>query len=71
MPWRATALDDRYFELERLHGGDGARLADQSHSAAIDAIEEVVGRENIACDFERLDPLPVRPARRINRNPHP
>jgi hypothetical protein len=34
---------------------EGARLAAQSHSAAIDTIEEAVGRENIDCDFERLD----------------
>jgi glycine/D-amino acid oxidase-like deaminating enzyme/nitrite reductase/ring-hydroxylating ferredoxin subunit len=50
-----NALDDRYYELERLHGAEGARLAAQSHSAAIDAIEEAVARENIDCDFERLD----------------
>src|SRR5688572_17624064 len=50
-----NALDDRYFELERLHGARGAKLAANSHSAAIDTIEEIVGRENIACDFQRLD----------------
>lgn len=49
------ALDDRYFELERLHGEKGARLAAESHSAAIDAIEEIITTENILCDFERLD----------------
>ncbi|HEY8188421.1 MAG TPA: FAD-binding oxidoreductase, partial [Pyrinomonadaceae bacterium] len=27
-----NALDDRYFELERLHGEDGARLAAESHT---------------------------------------
>ncbi len=40
-----TALDDRYFELERLHGEDGARLAAESHSAAINAIEAIVAQE--------------------------
>lgn len=30
-----TALDDRYVDLERLHGEKGARLAAESHSAAI------------------------------------
>jgi glycine/D-amino acid oxidase-like deaminating enzyme/nitrite reductase/ring-hydroxylating ferredoxin subunit len=50
-----NALDDRYFELERLHGARGAKLAARSHSAAIDAMEEIVGRENIECDFERVD----------------
>ncbi|HUP96265.1 MAG TPA: FAD-dependent oxidoreductase [Burkholderiales bacterium] len=49
-----NALDDRYFELERLHGEEGARLAARSHTAAIDAIEEIAGRENIDCDFDRV-----------------
>jgi glycine/D-amino acid oxidase-like deaminating enzyme/nitrite reductase/ring-hydroxylating ferredoxin subunit len=50
-----NALDDRYYELERLHGEQGARLAAESHTAAIDQIEEIVTREGIDCDFERLD----------------
>lgn len=50
-----SALDDRFFELERIHGEDGARLAAESHSAAIDQIESIVRRENLMCDFERLD----------------
>lgn len=50
-----NALDDRYFELERLHGAKGARLAAESHSAAIDRIERIVTEERITCDFERLD----------------
>lgn len=50
-----NALDDRFFELERLHGERGARLAAESHSAAIDRIESIVQREKIACDFTRLD----------------
>ena len=32
----SNALDDRYFEIERLHGSDGAKLAASSHTAAID-----------------------------------
>src|SRR5688572_11767436 len=50
-----TALDDRFFELERLHGEKGAQLAAESHAAAIDRIEAIVREEGIACDFERLD----------------
>jgi glycine/D-amino acid oxidase-like deaminating enzyme/nitrite reductase/ring-hydroxylating ferredoxin subunit len=50
-----TALDDRYGELERLHGEKGARLAAESHSAAIDQIERIVREEQIDCDFERLN----------------
>ena len=35
----ANALDDRYVEIERLHGERGACLAAESHTAAIDRIE--------------------------------
>ena len=51
----SNALDDRYYELERLHGERGARLAAESHTAAIDLIEQTVADEKIDCDFERLD----------------
>ncbi|HEY0385631.1 MAG TPA: FAD-dependent oxidoreductase, partial [Pyrinomonadaceae bacterium] len=50
-----NALDDRYYELERLHGADGARLAAQSHTAAINRVEAIVNEEQIDCEFERLD----------------
>src|SRR5205807_1440810 len=50
-----TALDDRYFELERLHGEDGARLAARSHAASINRVEQNVTEEKIDCDFERVD----------------
>ena len=48
-------LDDRYFELEKLHGREGARLAADSHTAAIDRIETIVRQEGIDCDFARVD----------------
>jgi len=50
-----NALDDRYFEIEDMHGEKGARLAAESHTAAIDRIESIIAKENIDCDFERLD----------------
>ena len=50
-----TALDDRYVDLERLHGEKGARLAAESHAAAIERIEQIVHEEHIDCDFERLN----------------
>jgi glycine/D-amino acid oxidase-like deaminating enzyme/nitrite reductase/ring-hydroxylating ferredoxin subunit len=50
-----NALDDRYFELETMYGEKGARLAAESHTAAINLIEAIVAKENIICDFERLD----------------
>jgi glycine/D-amino acid oxidase-like deaminating enzyme/nitrite reductase/ring-hydroxylating ferredoxin subunit len=48
-------LDDRYFELEKIHGREAARLAADSHTAAIDRIETIVRQERIDCDFTRLD----------------
>src|SRR5438046_866505 len=50
-----NALDDRFYQLERLHGARGAQLAAQSHSAAIDRVEMIVKTEEIECEFERLD----------------
>jgi len=51
----ASVMDDRFEELERLFGQEGARLAYESHAAAIDKIEEITRAEGIDCDFERLD----------------
>jgi glycine/D-amino acid oxidase-like deaminating enzyme/nitrite reductase/ring-hydroxylating ferredoxin subunit len=48
-------MDDRYFELERLHGRIAARLAAESHSAAIDRIEAIAAAERIDCEFARVD----------------
>lgn len=50
-----SALDDRYFEIERLFGEAGLRLAAQSHTAAIDRVEAIVSQEKIDCEFERVD----------------
>ncbi len=51
----STALDDLYSNLASLFGDDGARLAAESHSAAIQRIEAIAELEDIDCDFERLD----------------
>ena len=50
-----NALDDRYFDLEKLHGHEGARLAAESHTAAIDRVEKIVSDEKIDCGFERVE----------------
>src|SRR5688572_29044394 len=42
-------IDDYYFEIERIFGADGARLAYESHSSAIDTIERIVQEEKIDC----------------------
>ena len=51
----ASEIDDRLIEIERLHGAEGARLAYESHAAAIDAIERIGREEKIECEFKRLD----------------
>lgn len=53
----ASAQDDRFTEIERLHGVEGSRLAYESHAAAIDLIESIARDEKINCDFARLDGL--------------
>lgn len=49
------ALDDRYFELEKLFGKDKAVLAANSHMAAIEWIDKTVKFEKIECNFKRVD----------------
>ena len=49
------ALDDYYAQIEKMHGPEGARMAAESHMAAIDRIEAIVREEGIDCEFERLD----------------
>jgi glycine/D-amino acid oxidase-like deaminating enzyme/nitrite reductase/ring-hydroxylating ferredoxin subunit len=51
----ASALDDGFGELERLHGRRGARLAYQSHQAAVDTIGQIADEEGILCGYAGLD----------------
>lgn len=51
----SNAIDDRYTEMIRLHSEAGARMAADSHSAAIDTMERIAREESIDCDFARLD----------------
>ena len=51
----ASLVEQPYHDLERIHGPAAARIAAQGHAAAIDALEAIVHRERIACEFERLD----------------
>lgn len=50
-----TALDDRFFEIEKMHGEDGAKIAADSHRVAIEKVEKIIRDEKIECDLERLD----------------
>ncbi len=51
----SNALDDRFFDLERCFGVKGAKLAAQSHGAAIGFIDQLVKKHRIKCDFKKLD----------------
>jgi len=49
------ALDDRYYNIKKKHGPKSARLAAESHTSAIDFIENTVMREGIDCSFSKLN----------------
>lgn len=51
----ASAIDDRFAEVERIHGVEGSRAAAASHAAAIDSIERIASEEGIDCGFSRVD----------------
>ena len=48
------ALDDRYFELEKILGKEKATLAAKSHTEAIQFIADTVEHENIDCNLKRV-----------------
>ena len=37
-----NALDDRYFEIQRIHGKEGAHMAAESHTKAIEFINTII-----------------------------
>ncbi|MEL1253410.1 FAD-dependent oxidoreductase [Flavobacterium sp. DGU38] len=49
------ALDDRYYFIEKTFGENAAKLAAESHEAAIDEIEKIVTDLNIDCSFKRVN----------------
>lgn len=49
-----AVLDDRFFVLEKLLGDKQSKLAAESHRAAIDCIEKIIGEEKIDCNFQRV-----------------
>lgn len=51
----SNVLGNRYYELEKMHGLDGAILIAESHGTAIEKVAEIVAAENIDCDLERID----------------
>lgn len=59
-----AALDDRYFNIEKMHGEEGARLAAASHLAALNRAAYIVREEQIDCDFMQVDGYLLPPAAR-------
>lgn len=51
----ATAIDDRFYRMEKLHGTEAIRTLYSSHAGAIDLIERICADEGLHCDFARLD----------------
>ena len=50
-----NAFDDRYVEIEKLHGAEASRLTAESHSAAIEKINGIASGEKIECEFQWVD----------------
>lgn len=50
-----TALDDRYYDLEKSFGEEKTKLIAESHIVAINFVEHTVKKENIDCGFERVN----------------
>ena len=57
----ASAVDDRYYNLEEKFGEGGARIVAESHATAIDYIEAMVRELAIDCDFQRVDGYLIKP----------
>jgi glycine/D-amino acid oxidase-like deaminating enzyme/nitrite reductase/ring-hydroxylating ferredoxin subunit len=51
----SSAIDDRFTKIEHWHDEEGARLAAQSHAAAIDRIEDIANELGVDCDFRRVN----------------
>ncbi|WP_456311702.1 FAD-dependent oxidoreductase [Pseudomonas shirazensis] len=51
----SCALDDRYYYLEDTFGKDASKMAAESHSKAIDEIENNINELNIDCSFKRVN----------------
>lgn len=49
------ALDNRFYQLQRIYGAEQTKHIAESHKEAIGFIERTCKKENINCDFERLD----------------
>jgi glycine/D-amino acid oxidase-like deaminating enzyme/nitrite reductase/ring-hydroxylating ferredoxin subunit len=51
----SNEIDDRYSEIEKMHGAKALKIVADSQTQAINKIEEIVKKEKIDCSFERLN----------------
>ena len=51
----ASALDDHFYLIERMHGERGAKLAAESHTEAIKSILQTATRERFACGARHVE----------------
>lgn len=51
----SNAFDDRYFEMEKVHGLENSRLIAASHTAALELTLQLVQEERIDCGFLVVD----------------
>ena len=51
----APICDDGVAELTKIRGGEVAKLFQQSQAAAVDRIEALLAKHDIACNFRRLE----------------
>jgi len=51
----STMLDDRYFQLEKLHGLTNIQMALESQMMAVNVVEGIVQKEKISCNFKRVN----------------
>jgi glycine/D-amino acid oxidase-like deaminating enzyme/nitrite reductase/ring-hydroxylating ferredoxin subunit len=50
-----TAIDDRYFIIEKILGAETAKKVARSHRSALRLVQEIVRKEKIDCDLEEVD----------------
>ncbi|MCO6431538.1 MAG: FAD-dependent oxidoreductase [Deltaproteobacteria bacterium] len=59
----SNAADATYNRLIKIHGAEYAKLFAESHSKAIDLIEQIAMAEEIECGFQRVDGYYFSPPR--------
>lgn len=50
----SNALDDKYTEIMKKHGRDGAKAAAESHTWALNQVGEIAKKLNIDCEYRHL-----------------